>query len=181
VKLASYELSYQYYPAVPAMAGALALGAASIWRARSPLRMALVAALLALPLGGYVIRPQVQLLLEEPAARLETAARAVPVADFIRDRTAPGDPVFVAGGRAEVYWRAERKAPTRFFDVHGLTSVDDVAERDRDLARNPPAAVAVVRPDRLDEDPGLERLVRQGGYELAHDAAGDRVWVRPPP
>jgi hypothetical protein len=178
VKLASYELDYQYYPAVPAMAGAIALATASLWRGRSRVWIAVAAVVLAVPLAGYVIRPQARLLREDPAARLESAARAVPVADFVRDHTAPGEPIFVVGGRAEVYWRAERRAPTRFFDVHGLTSADDVAERDRGLARTLPAAVAVVGPDRLSDDPGLERLVRERGYELGFDEAGSRVWTR---
>ena len=178
VKLTSYEFAYQYYPAVPAMAGAIALGTAALWARRLLHPIALAAVILAIPVAGYVIRPQAQLLPKDPAARLESAALAVPVADFVRDHTASDDPIFVVGGRAEVYWRAERRAPTRFFDTHGLTSADDVAERDRDLARTPPAAVAVVSPDRLSDDPVVERLVMERGYELAYDAAGSRVWTR---
>jgi hypothetical protein len=179
VKLSSYEFNYHYYPAVPAIAGAIALGTASLWRVRTLDRVVLAAVILAFPLWALVIRPQKQLLAQEPAARLPSAARAEPVADFVRSHTASGGPIFVAGGRAEVYWRAERRAPTRFFDVHGLTSVEDVAERDSDLARNPPAAVAVMSPDRLRDDPGLTRLVRRDAYGLTYDTAGSRVWLRP--
>jgi hypothetical protein len=177
VKLSSYEFDYHYYPALPALAGAVALGVASLWPPRSVERIAIAALVLAFPLWSLVIRPQKQLLAQEPPARLESAARAVPVADFVRGHTDPGERIFVAGGRAEVYWRAERRAPTRFFDVHGLTSAADVAERDRDLARNPPAAVAVVSPDRLDQDPSLERFVEGEGYAPAYDAGGSRVWI----
>jgi hypothetical protein len=179
VKLSSYEFNYHYYPAVPAIAGAIALATASLWSRRSLDRIALAAVVLAFPLWAQVIRPQMELLRLDPAARLAGAARAVRVADFIRGHTAGDDRIFAAGGRAEVYWDAQRRAPTRFFDFHALTSVEDVAERDRDLARNRPAAVAVLLPDRLDQDPGLERLVRDEGYVLAYDAGGSRVWLRP--
>jgi hypothetical protein len=177
VKLASYEFDYQYYPAVPAMAGAFALAAASIWTRRSLDRIAVAASILALPLTALVVWAQEELRLD-PGADSEQVVRAQPVADFLRGHTSPEELVYVVGGRAEVYWRGERRAPTRFFDVHGLRSTDDVDERDRDLARDPPAAVAVVRPDRLDDDPGVERLVRSGGYALAYDSGGSRVWIR---
>ena len=178
VKLASYELNYQYYPAVPAIAGAIALATASVWPRRGRERIAVAALVLILPLVGYVIRPQKDLLRLDPDARLEASARAEPVADFVHDHTAPGDRIFVVGGRAEVYWLAERRAPTRFFDVHGPSSTGDVAERDRDLEQDPPAAVAAVYPDRLALDPGPSRLVREHGYVLAYDSARSRVWLR---
>ena len=82
----------------------------------------------------------------------------------------------MAGGGAGLYWRTERRAPTRFFDVHGLTSIEDLAERD--LARHPPAAIAVVSPDRLEDDVGLTRVVRDKGYAIAYNAEGSRVWIR---
>jgi len=178
VKLASYELNYQYYPAVPAIAGAIALATASLWPRRGLHRIALAALVLTVPLWGFVIRPQAELLRLDPPARLEAVARAAPVADFVSDHTGAGDRIFVVGGTAEVYWLAERRAPTRFFDVHGPSSTDDVAERDRDLEQDPPAAVAAVHPDRLAIDPGPSRLVREHGYVLAYDSAGSRVWLR---
>lgn len=180
VKLASYEFPYQYYPAVPAIAGVIALAIASAWPRRPVDRVALTAVVLAFPLWVLVVSAQQDLLSRDPPLTPESTARSVPVADFLRAHTAPAEQIFVAGARAEVYWLAERRAPTRFFDTFGLTSAADVAERDRDLARTPPAAVAVVYPYRLHEDPGVTRLVHDEGYVLAYDSAGSRVWLRRP-
>jgi hypothetical protein len=179
VKVVRYEFAYHYYLAVPAMCGAIALGIAALWRSRPLDRLALAALVLAFPLWGLVVHPQRALLRMDSAERLPGAARAEPVADFVARCTTREERILVAGGRAEVYWRAERRAPTRFFDVHGLTGDDDWRERARDLARDPPAAVAIVAPDRLEDDAGLTRLVRERDYELAYDRAGSRVWLRP--
>jgi hypothetical protein len=179
VKLPYYEFAYHYYPAVPALAGAIALGVASVWPDRLRIRIALAAAVLAIPVAGYVIRPQLDLLGEDPPDRLPTIARGLPVADFIRERTAPGERVLVVGGRAEAYWRAERRAPTRFFDAHGIRTADDSRERSRDLRRSPPAAIGVVAPDRLASDATAEQLVREGGYVRAYASDGSAVWLRP--
>jgi hypothetical protein len=125
-----------------------------------------------------VIRPQVDLLREDPPDRLPTVGQRVPVADFLRDHTAPDDRVFVVGAAAEVYWRAQRRAPTRFFDVHGVGSEADWRERNRDLRRDPPVAIAVTHPDRLESDAFVAQLVREGRYARAYASNSGVVWLQ---
>ena len=180
VKLPEYEFDYQYYPALPAIAGVLALAIATFWGSRSLDRIAVAAVVLAFPLWSQVIRPQKQLLRLDPAARMGPVGRGLPVADFLRDHTQPDERILVAGGRAEIYWHARRRAPTRFFDAFGPTGTEDLEERNRDLARNPPAAVAVARPVRLTADPGIERFIRERGYALVYESPAGRVWFGPP-
>jgi hypothetical protein len=180
VKIASYELNYQYYPALPAVCGAIALGVASLWPSRRLARAAVVALVLAVPLWTLVLHPQLDLLRKDPSARDPYGAAVYPVARFLRSHTRPADRIIVEGGRAEVYWVAERRAPTRFFDVFGLNGDDAYpAERRRDLARHPPAAVVVMSTGSLDEDPGLKQLVVSGRYVQAYARRGSFVWVRP--
>ena len=179
VKLPHYEFNYQYYFALPAIAGVLALAIATFWGSRPLDRIAVAAVVLAFPLWGHVIRPQQQLLRLDPSARPGPVPRGVPVADYLRDHTEPEERILVAGGRAEIYWQADRRAPTRFFDGHGLTGIDDLRERNRDLARDPPAAVAALG----GTGPlayGLQRLIEEGGYVLAYNRAGSRVWLKRP-
>jgi hypothetical protein len=180
VKLATYELDYQYYPALPAIFGAVALGVAAIWPSRPLGRLATAGLVLALPFGILVFHPELTLLDEKPDARSPYGAAAYPVAAFVRTHTRQADRIIVAGGRAEVYWLAERRAPTRFFDtfeVHGDRRY--AAERQRDLVRHPPAAIVIMQTERLEFEPGLRRLVRSLRYREAYGRAGSYVWLRP--
>jgi hypothetical protein len=178
VKIASYEFNYQYYAALPAMCGAMALGAGSLWPGRRAARATEVAVVLAVPLWARVVHPQLDLLGKDPAARDPYGAAVYPVAAFLRSHTRSTDRIIVEGGRAEVYWVAQRRAPTRFFDVFGLNGDDAYpAERRRDLARHPPAAVVVMNTDRL--SPDLRKLVVSRRYFQAYARRGSFVWVRP--
>jgi hypothetical protein len=181
VKLATYEFDYQYYPAVAAMCGALALGASAVWPRGGRERVAAALALAA-PFWVLAVQPQVDLLGKTPLARNPYGAPTYPVAAFVRAHTAPDDRIVVEGGRAEVYWRARRRAPDRFFDASGTAGSSSYpAERARDMRRNPPAAIVVMSTDRLGEDGLLARLVGSGRYREAFSRGGNRVWLRQPP
>ena len=181
-KVASYELEYQYYPALPAICGAAVLGIASLWRPPRLERLALAVLVLAFPVWDMAIEPQLKLLRKDPAARNPYGAAVYPVAGFVRAHTKPDDPIIVAGGRAEVYWYTERRAPTRFFDVFGSTGRPEyLAERRRDIARHPPAAVVVMQNVSTAAEPELDRLVRSGAYRRAYFRAGSAVWLRSRP
>ena len=178
IKLAHYELPYQYYPALPALAGLLALALAALVPDRPRTRLAAALAALAL-IQAAVILPLNHIRLAPPEDRAQTATG--PVAAFIRRATEPGDTLVAAGAHAELYWLAGRRAPNRFFDIFGLLgSRRYPAQRDRQLARRPPDAVAFVAPRRLWADPPVEELVRRGPYELAYSRDGSTVWLRRP-
>jgi hypothetical protein len=175
-----YEIDYQYYPAVPAMCGALALGVTAVWPPRLAARIA-IALVLAVPLWILAVEPQLDLLGKDPRSRNPYGAAVYPVAAYLRSHTAPDDRIVVEGARAEVYWRAERRAPDRFFDVFSRAGDSSYpAERARDLARDPPAAIVVMSTEKLTEDRVLEQLVASGRYVEAHNRAGSRVWLRRP-
>jgi hypothetical protein len=178
VKLAHYELPYQYYPTLPGLAGLLGLGLAAVLPdgARARLAAALVTVAL---VQAAVLLPLEEIRLGPPEDRAMTAP--VPVAEFIRRATDPGDTIVAAGTRAELYWLADRRAPNRFFDTFALLGSSRYPrQRDRQLARRPPDAVAFVAPKRLSDDPPVERLVRRGPYELAYSRDGSTVWLRRP-
>ncbi|MEA2475432.1 MAG: hypothetical protein QOE06_3347 [Thermoleophilaceae bacterium] len=179
MKIAAYEFGYEYYPALPAICGAIALGVAAVWPSR-PLERAAVAALVfTFPLWTLAVNPQLELLARDPNARDAYAASVYPVASFIRAHTIPTDPIMVAGGRAEVYWVAERRAPTRFFDVFAIRDHGAyAAERRRDLSRHPPAALVFMKTELLSYDRDLQRLALSGAYTKAFSRDGSSVWLR---
>jgi hypothetical protein len=177
VKISSYEFNYQYYPAVPALSGMIALGIASVWPPRPLARAAVATLVLALPLWTRVVNPQLDLLRLDPAARNPDGAAAYPVARFVRSHTRPTDRIIVEGARAEVYWVAHRRAPTRFFDAFGVNGDTSYpAERRRDLARHPPAAVVVMSTGALPADRQTVVVSRQ--YQEAYARGGNFVWLR---
>jgi hypothetical protein len=134
----------------------------------------------AFPLWALVVNPELERLGKDPNARNPGGAAVYPVASFVRAHTAATDPIMVADGRSEVYWVAERRAPTRFFDIFGLTGDDGRhrADRLRDLTRRPPVAIVVMNTVRLNGDPDLDGLVRSGRYTKAFSQDGSTVWLR---
>jgi hypothetical protein len=180
LKITHYELDYEYYTALPAMCGATALGIVALWRSQLVERIALAALVLAVPLWTLVIEPEWNLMREDPNARNPYGAAVLPVAAFVRAHTMPSDRIMVLGARAEVYWVAQRRAPTRFFDVFGVVGDSRYpAERQRDLARRPPAAIVVMNDGRLNEDRDLLHLVGSRRYVRAYSQGGSNVWLRP--
>lgn len=177
VELANYEFPNQYVPGLAGISAGIALGIASVWPAEPARRTALAILVLAAPLWTAVAVPQLQQL-EIPAdQRGNTYTK--PVVDFLESSTEPGSTLQVAGYDPQVYWLADRRSPTRFFDSFGLSGRDDyVAERRRDLFADPPDAVAAL-PEMLPLDADLEELVATEGYRLAYDE-GAQVWLRDP-
>lgn len=185
VKSSSYEFAHHYYLGVPGIAAGIGLGgaAAAHWvRGRrpwaEPVAWALVAVGLAATTYVYVGRDE-RAAFQRPAderTQFPRYAEAYPVADFIRGRTRPGALIFVAGNNAVVYWRADRRAPTRFFADYPLTEPGYRAQRLRSLARRPPDAVAVLPGGSFFLD-DTRRLLRRHPYRLAYSSGGSRVWL----
>lgn len=100
-----------------------------------------------------------------------------PVARFIEAHTAPSDRIIVSGAWSQLYWLADRRAPTRFFD-HEVTQHDagDDAARRRDLLARPPRAIVSMPPEPL--EPDLRWLLPRAPYRLAYDLRGTRIWLR---
>jgi hypothetical protein len=182
VKAPTYSIDYQFYPAVPALCGAIALGLASLSVLSARRRALLAAAVLAPALWTLVVHPQIDLLGREPVDRVPQGREVYAVGNFVRRHTTPSQRIIVAGGRAEVYWVARRRAPTRFFDAFGRNGDPHYpVERRRDLRRRPPAAVVIMSTERLRAERDLKPLIRSGRYVEAYSRAGSHVWLRRQP
>lgn len=175
VEAASYAFDNQYVPGLAGIAVGVALGIASLWGPGTGRRVALAALVLAGPVWSAVFAPQLREL-SIPAD--QRGDPFVPAAvEYIRASTEEDSKLTVVGYAPEVQWLADRRAPTRFFDVFGLSSrADYAAERRRDLFADPPVAIAAVGDAVVDSD--VEQLIAQKGYTLAYDRV-TRIWLRP--
>jgi hypothetical protein len=148
VKLATYFYTHHYYPVMPGIAAGIAVGAASVWPEQTARRVGLGALVLAAPVWSQVIQPQLQQLRLPPSLRVASGVNygaAYPAAEYVRAHTRPDDTIYVSGSHGEVYWLAERHAPTRFFDNFPVAGHPPYAqERFRDLRRRPPRALVIM-------------------------------------
>jgi hypothetical protein len=180
VKVVDYELYHQFFLALPGIAVGIAAGIASLSSPAVRSRVALATLVLAVPVVTLVVGPQWRSL-QRPASErfgVGTAYAATdPVADFIRENTAPEDRIFVGGHAAQVYWLAERKAPTRFFDDFPVVQEAKYKrERDRALGDDPPAAI-VIMPNTPPDDT-LRAFIARLRYQLAFEERGARVYLK---
>jgi hypothetical protein len=179
VKAPIYAFDYQYYPAVPAICGAIALGLAALPVLRPLQRAAIALVVLAPALWTLAVHPQLDLLGRDPVDREPRAREIRGLAAFVRGHTRPTDRIFVVGGHDEVYWVARRRAPTRFFDAFGVNGAPRYrVERRHDLLRHPPAAIVTVLPEHAETDRSVIPLIRTRRYFVAYVLAGDEVWLR---
>jgi hypothetical protein len=187
VKLSHYSFVHHYYLGMPGIAAGLAVGIAAISEDTiAKRRLATVVLVLAVPIWAYVVGPQWRAL-DVPASdrwgQNSSFSLAYPVAAFIRAQTNADDKVIVAGAEPEVYWLADRTAPTRFFDVYPLYWHQAYGpEREASLLESPPAAAAAigVATDGLPYDADVRKLLTRFRYRLAYDHNGARVWLLPP-
>lgn len=100
-------------------------------------------------------------------------AQAQNVADFVRERTQPDDPIYIFAAEPEVYLLAERRSVSRYiYDYPFQFFPQARAELLRDLAAKPPALVITyygVRPDGFFETVRTQNFVKLaeiGGYEV---------------
>jgi hypothetical protein len=180
VKVVDYELLHQYLLALPGIAVGLAAGIASLWGTTIKSKIAIAALVLVAPTFAYVIGPQWRALQVEPSERFGVGnnyALAEPVADFIRANTEPQERIFVGGHAAQVYWLADRRAPTRFFDNFPVNQEAGYRqERNRVLREDPPRAIVIMAD--TPPDPALRRLLTDLRYQLAFEELGARVFLR---
>ena len=180
VKLPSYELPHQSYPVLPAIAVGLALGVAALWQPATGRRVALAALVLVLAAWPNVVSPQWEAAWdpewERPGIQYPLGEQ-YPVARFVDAHTTPADRIMVSGSWSQLYWLANRRAPTPFFDRE-VSNLDpaDAAQRRRDLFARPPRAIVHMPPEPL--EPDLQALMRRTPYRLAYDSRGARVWLR---
>ena len=81
------------------------------------------------------------------------------------------DGLYVSNARGEIYWLADRRAPTQFFDNFPVQAHPQYApEQIRDLLRHPPAAV-VIPPGDVG-DPGSDALFKTRRYALRYQPLG---------
>jgi hypothetical protein len=180
----SYTFAHHFYIAMPGIAGGIAMGVASVWPDEVRGRMALAALVLTLPFVAYIAGPQLRQLELAPERRwsLETSENwslAYPVARFIDDHTRPRTRIFMTGSHPEVYWLADRRAMTRYFDWF-VPLADPAARRERmrDLERHPPAAIGVMAdPDAHTDLDTLRGYMDRHRYVIALQLDGAQVWL----
>src|SRR5918992_3155694 len=180
VKVGDHELYHEFLLALPGIAVGIAAGIASLWGPGLRHRVAIAALVLAVPVVTLVIGTQwrsLQLPASERFGVDTSSAVAEPVADFIKENTAPEDRIFVGGRAAQVYWLAERKAPTRFFDDYPVVQEAKYKrERGRALGDDPPAAI-VIMPNTPPDD-ALRAFIARLRYQLAFEERGARVYLK---
>jgi hypothetical protein len=180
VKVVDYELLHQFFLAMPGIAVGLAAGIASLWGSTNRSRVAIAALVLIAPTFTYVIGPQWRALQLTPSERFGVGnnyALAEPVADFIRENTTPEEQIFVGGHAAQVYWLADRRAPTRFFDSFPVIQEEGYRrERNRALREDPPRVIVIMAD--TPPDPALRALLTDLRYQLAFEESGARVFLR---
>jgi hypothetical protein len=180
VKIVDYELLHQFFLALPGIAVGISAGIASLWGSASRTRVAVAVLVLTAPAITYVLGPQWRALQLDPSERFGVGnnyALAEPVADFVRENTGPEERIFVGGHAAQVYWLADRRAPTRFFDNFPIVQDDGYRrERNRVLREDPPRAIVIMA--NTPPDPELRKLITDLRYQLAFEESGARVFLR---
>jgi hypothetical protein len=174
------EHPHHFYPALIGLVLGLTLGVVSVWPEAVSGRIAVAGVLVGAFVVVDVVRPQVDAL-GEPVARRGVGGidwgAAYPAAEAVDRLTRPDETLFVAGSDPELYWLADRRAPTRFFDVYPILAHPPYAqERSRALREHPPAAVAALPAAPI--EPDVQRLVGGSAYRLAFEQRGTRVWLR---
>jgi hypothetical protein len=179
VKVVNYEFLHHYYPGLIGVVAGLAVGIAALWGTDLRRRIALTALVLAVPVWSLAIGPQWRALFVSAHARFgvdHPYALAYPVARFVREHTAPGDPIMVAGAEAQVYYLADRRAPTRFFDIFPVMDHPAyAAERESEMLSNPPRAVVLLPTEGI--DPTLRAVGQQHAYRVAYQSHGATVFL----
>jgi hypothetical protein len=184
VKLATYEYPHHFYPVLAGVVAGIAVGIAALWQPGTARRVALAGLVLATPVWGFVLQPQLKDL-ATPSFERSTLGYswgiAYPIAEYVRAHTRPGDRIYVGDSRGEIYWLSDRLAPTGFFDDFPVTAHPAYQrEQLRELLRDPPAAV-VIPPGDVG-DPGTEALFHTGRYALRFQplgpVAGGGVFLR---
>jgi hypothetical protein len=186
VKAADYEYPHHYYPVLPGLVAGLVLGVARVWelmpRGRAVARWAVAAVAIAVPLWVWVAEPEREAL-DVPAdlrwgREFESFALAYPIAEFVRQHTAPDETILVVATDPEVYWLADRHANTPYFDVFPLLERRRrVGTRVVDVIENPPAAI-VAMPAAEEADPYFPELLNLHEFPPAFELKGARVWLR---
>jgi hypothetical protein len=182
VKLTRYEYPHHYAPALVGIAAGIAAGTAALWRPGALNRGALSALVLAAPVWAFVLDPQWQGLAIPPQDRSAPGnqyGHVYPVSHWLRDNTPANARIYVVGAQAEVYWLADRRASTPYFDEFAVIyRPAAAARRSRDLHAHPPDYVVATFQDV--PSPELQSIMDRLHYRLVYtDPVGGRAWTRP--
>lgn len=177
------EYDHHYYPALIGLCAGIALGLEVVWSARPVILGAAVSVLVA---GALIVTLVV--VPERATYRIPVATRGIGaqpwgeadrLAAWIDRHTRPADRIFVSGSEPQVYWLADRFAPTPLFDSYAILAYRPYQARlTRDLYRHPPRAIAAVAFDL--PDAYLTALLKAMRYRLAYASSVGRVWMRSP-
>jgi hypothetical protein len=179
VKIDGYSYPHHFYPALPGLAAGIALGADAV-AGRVARPVGWLAAVVAAPLfAGLVAAPQLRALRavpwQRPGVRVNDGL-AYAAAAYLADHSVSEDRIFVPGSEPAVLWLADRRAPSRLFDIYPLIHHEPyVAERERSVIEHPPQWVCAM-PDTPSEDPQLDLLMRSHPYDAAWSSHGAVIY-----
>lgn len=175
---------HYYYPVLPLLSLLAAPSIRWLWKGipratiSSRLAAALLLLLLIVPLGSQNLS-LIGTTAEQQAERLYGDsgklffAQASLVAEYVRDHTAPDDPIYIFAAEPQVYLLAERRTSSRYIYDYPLALLPSArAELARDLQQEPPALVITyygVRPDAFFptiNEQGFTKIAEIGGFEV---------------
>ena len=194
---------YHAVPILPPLAllasAPLASAAGSLVRARGRARRVLAVAGVALVLIGAAapVYPRYRLAYSVLSGRLSrheywanfegmynySYGECVLVADLIRARTRPAEPILVYAFEPAIYFLAERRSPTRHLStapIFGETQIPKemrqrwLAEQLRDIADRPPHYLVMVLPAVHDQSP---EHVTLGGHRFRRETTIEKFLV----
>jgi hypothetical protein len=182
VKLTTYEYPHQYAPAVVGIAAGIAAGTAALWRAGTLNQVALSAVVLAAPVWTFVLEPQWQALAMPPQERSAPGnqyGHVYPVSRWLRANTPANARIYVVGAQAEVYWLADRRASTPYFEEFSILYRPRAGrQRSRDLHTHPPDYVVATFFE--SPSPEVQQIMDRLHYRFVYDdPVGGRAWMRP--
>ncbi len=106
-------------------------------------------------------------------------ASAAEVADYVRQRTPPGEDIYVWGAEPEIYVLAGRTTSVRYIYDYPLRLIPGArAELEGELRRNPPALWILYHGF---VPPGFDAFVADRRLELAATIGGFDIWIPPDP
>jgi 4-amino-4-deoxy-L-arabinose transferase-like glycosyltransferase len=170
--LAGFALGAQYYPHyyVQLVAPLVLLASLAAASFRRPAARLAIAALLLLPAGGQLA--YLAALHERDLDAWVMDDRRLlanrEIAPYLRERTAPGEPIYAFVTSADLYFLTDRRSPYPYLWMYNVLEIPGALERLRGTLAGPSRPSWVVlyqRPDEIDPSGRMGEVVARGYRE----------------
>lgn len=179
IKTTSYEYPHHYVIALPAIAVALAVGVASVWREELPERLALSAIILVLVCWPYALGEQTAALripAEQRYGFLHPTSYNDEISATVERWSDPGEEIWTDA--PPVYWATDRRSASRYFDSNAALTAEMLRQQGVELRKDPPVVIASLI--RAADRPPLQGVLSTNPYRLVYRSGVARVWVLEP-